>query len=142
MYRLSEVLKDRNLFFVEKHQTVCDVARRMAALNVGAILVLENGQVRGIFSERDLLTRVVVAGMNPDTTQVGRVMSTDLATIEESASSEDAMEMMRRKSCRHLPVMRGPKVVGMVSMRDLMHLELESQTEEIQQMRAYIHGSA
>jgi CBS domain-containing protein len=114
----------------------------MSALNVGAILVLEDNRLEGIFSERDLMTRVVVAGLNPDATPVGQVMSTHLATIQEDATIDDAMEMMQRRNCRHLPVMRGTTVVGMVSMRDLMNVELERKTEEIQQMRAYIHGSA
>ena len=66
----------------------------------------------------------------------------DLATIDELAPIEDAMEKMRRCNCRHLPVMRGSHVVAFLSMRDLMNWELERKTEELHQMRAYIHGSA
>ncbi len=141
MSRLKDLLKDRHRFHIEPAVTVGDAARRMSEIRVGAILVLEEGRLRGLFSERDLMTRVVAAGRNPEQTPVGDVMSTELATIEESASSEDAMELMRRHSCRHLPVMRGADVVGMISMRDLMNYELERKTEEIQHMRAYITGN-
>ena len=141
MNRLIDLLHDRQMFFVEPARTVWEVACKMSDLHVGAILVLEDGQLRGLFSERDLMTRVVVAGRNPGQTPVREVMSTELATIEETATSDDAMEMMRRQNCRHLPVTRGPAVVGMISMRDLMNYELERKTDEIQHMRAYISSS-
>ena len=142
MNRLSDLLRDRQMFHVEPARTVSEVARRMSELSVGAVLVLENGRLCGLFSERDLMTRVVVAGRNPDETLLREVMSTELATIEESATSEEAMELMRRNKCRHLPVTSGPEVVGMISMRDLMNYELERKTEEIQHMRAYMAGNA
>lgn len=138
MNSLKDLLRDRQLFFVEPAWTVSQVARRMSELPVGAILVLEQGQLRGLFSERDLMMRVVVAGLNPDQTPVGDVMSTELATIEETATSGSAMEMMQHHNCRHLPVTRGPVVVGMISMRDLMNHELELKIEENRHMRAYI----
>jgi len=115
----------------------------MAELHVGAILVVnDDGELRGVFSERDLMTRVVIEGLQPDTTPVGRVMSTNISTVDESASLEDAMESMKAHGCRHLPVMREEKVVGFLSMRDLMNHELAHKTEELHHMRAYIHGSA
>ena len=142
MNRISDLLRDRRMFHVEPARTVSEVARRMSEMRVGAVLVLEAGQLCGLFSERDLMTRVVAEGRDPDVTLLHEVMSTELATIEESATSEEAMEMMQRHKCRHLPVKRGPEVVGMISMRDLMNYELERKTEEIQHMRAYIAGNA
>jgi CBS domain-containing protein len=114
----------------------------MAELNVGAILVVHDGELRGVFSERDLMTRVVIAGLRPDATPVGNVMSTNIRTIAEEASLEEAMESMKAHGCRHLPVMRDTKVIGFLSMRDLMNQELAHKTEELHHMRAYIHGSA
>ena len=142
MSRVRDILQQRELFSVDEAQSVCDVARHMAELNVGAILVVRDGELRGVFSERDLMTRVVIAGLPPDSTPVEQVMSTNICTIEESASVEDAMESMKSHGCRHLPVMRDTKVVGFLSMRDLMHHELAHKTEELHHMRAYIHGSA
>src|SRR5919109_4221228 len=124
MSRVRDILHQRELFSVEESQSVCDVAKHMAELHVGAILVGHDGELRGVFSERDLMTRVVIAGLQPDTTPVGQVMSTDISTIDESASLEEAMERMKAHGCRHLPVMRETKVVGFLSMRDVMHHEL------------------
>ncbi|MDX2154755.1 MAG: CBS domain-containing protein [Bryobacteraceae bacterium] len=141
MIRLRNILQDRELFFVEPHQTVLEVAQTMSRLKVGAILVVDGDRLSGIFSERDLMTRVVVPGRDAATTPVGDVMSTHLATIDESATSSEAMERMHEHKCRHLPVLSGGRVTGMISMRDLMDVELENKVEEIQQMRAYIAGS-
>lgn len=142
MIRVKDIIRDRELFCADKHQTVTEVARRMAELKVGAILVLDGGQLTGLFSERDLMTRVVLDSLDPAATPVATVMTTDLATIDESASLEQAMASMEAHKCRHLPVMRGSQVVGFLSMRDLMRVELASKTEELDHMRAYIHGSA
>jgi signal-transduction protein with cAMP-binding, CBS, and nucleotidyltransferase domain len=131
---------DRDLYFVEPDRTVAEVTRKMADLEVGAIVVLENGRLRGIFSERDLLLRVVVAGLNPGQTLVSEVMTSRVATIDDSAGIEMAMDSMRANNCRHLPVLRDGEVVGFLSMRDLMHHELARRTEELLRMRAYVHG--
>ncbi len=112
----------------------------MVTLNIGAIVVLEEGRLRGVFSERDLLTRVVMGKLDPETTKVEDVMTSHVATVSESSSIDMAMESMRLHQCRHLPVLRGDEVVGFLSMRDLMHHELTKKTEELLRMRAYIHG--
>jgi CBS domain-containing protein len=134
-------MQDRDLYHVQDTDTVAQVARRMAELHVGAILVFSGDQLRGVFSERDLMKRVVLERMDPDRTPVSRVMSTDIVTVDEEASLEDAMEHMHAHNCRHLPVMRGTGVVGFLSMRDLMNYELARKTEELHHMRAYIHGT-
>ena len=141
MSRVRDIVDDRDLFCVEEHQTVAEVARKMADLHVGAILVLNGQQLRGIFSERDLMRRVVVERRDPTSTPVGEVMTREVATIDEAASIEEAMEAMQTHSCRHLPVTRGSQVAGFLFMRDLMNFELARKTEELHHMRAYI-GSA
>ena len=125
MARLRDIIEGRELYFVGEDSTVLEAARRMAYFGVGAILVLESGSLRGLFSERDLLTRVVAGGLSPDETPMTDVMSTELAVIDESSSVDEALEMMQRNNCRHLPVMRQGAVRGMISMRDLMNFELE-----------------
>jgi len=141
MSRVLDIVRNRELFSVEEHQTVAEVARKMAELHVGAILVLNGAQLRGIFSERDLMKRVVLEQRDPKSTPVGEVMTQEVATIDESASIEEAMEEMQAHKCRHLPVTRGAQVAGFLSMRDLMNYELARKTEELHHMRAYI-GSA
>ena len=142
MSRVRDIIDQRDLFSVEESETVAEVARRMAELHVGAILVLKEDELRGVFSERDLMKRVVLERLDPEKTPVSQVMSTALAVIDELASLEDAMELMRVHECRHLPVMRASRPVGFLSMRDLMNYELARKTEELHHMRAYIHGSA
>ena len=141
MSLVRDIVHHRELFSVEEHETVAGVARRMADLHVGAILVLRGQQLRGVFSERDLMKRVVVEGRDPEKTPVGEVMTSEVATIDEAASIEEAMEAMQTHCCRHLPVTCGSRVAGFLSMRDLMNYELARKTEELHHMRAYI-GSA
>jgi CBS domain-containing protein len=141
MARVQDIVHDRELFHVGERETVADVARRMAELHVGAILVLEGEQLRGVFSERDLMKRVVLERRDPETTGVRDVMSTDVVSIDEEATVEQAMESMQAHNCRHLPVTRGQRVVAFLSMRDLMNFELARKTEELHHMQAYIHGT-
>ena len=138
MSRVSDLIDHRDLFFVEEHDSVAAVARTMADLHVGAILVLNGQELRGVFSERDLMKRVVVEERDPAATRVGEVMTKEVATIDNSASIEQAMEAMQTHNCRHLPVMCGRRVAGFLSMRDLMNFELARKTEELSHMRAYI----
>lgn len=138
MHRLRDILQPRGPAIVSPDASVVEAARRMAERNVGAILVLEGDLLHGIFSERDVMTRVVAAGLDPLSTPVRAVMSTALATIDESANVEQAGKLMDENKCRHLPVMREGKVVGVVSMRDLMHIDIEAKTDEIRHMQAYI----
>ncbi len=142
MARISQILAERELYFVEKDQTVWEVVSKMAALHVGAILVLDQGELSGIFSERDLLTRVVLEGRDPRSVRIADVMTPDPKTIEDTATAEEAIEIMHQHQCRHLPVVRDGRVTKLVSMRDLMYFDLERKTEEIQHMRDYIHGAA
>jgi CBS domain-containing protein len=141
MSNVRDIVGNRVLFSVQESETVAGVARQMADFRVGAILVMGFGQLRGVFSERDLMLRVVIQRLDPETTPVRAVMSTEVATIEETASPEEAMEAMHRHNCRHLPVTRAGDVVGFLSMRDLMDFELARQTEELHHMKAYIHGA-
>ena len=133
---------DRALYFAGPAQTVAEVARQMAQLQVGAIVIVDGGNLKGVFSERDLMMRVVIKGLDAETTPVERVMTTAVATVNEEDGVEQAMETMKTRQCRHLPVLRGEQVIGFLSMRDVMHFELERKTEELVRMRAYIHGAA
>lgn len=141
MSRVRDIVQDRQLFYVEETETVTEVARYMAEISVGAILVLKGSTLSGIFSERDLMKRVVLERIDPDSTAVSRVMSRNLVTVDENAALEEAMELMQSNNCRHLPVMREDSVVAFLSMRDLMNYELARKTEELAHMRTYIAGS-
>ena len=142
MSGVQDILQNRELFHVGENDNVASVVRRMAEMRVGAIVVLEGEQLRGVFSERDLMQRVVLERLDPELTPVKDVMSTDIATIDEMASVEEAMEAMHAHNCRHLPVTRGSRVVAFLSMRDLMHHELARKTEELHHMQEYIRGAS
>lgn len=141
MSRVRDIVQDRELYYSEEHETVAAVARKMAELHVGAIVILSGQQLRGVFSERDLMMRVLLEKLDPEQTPVRSVMSVAISTIDESATLEEAMEAMQQHSCRHLPVTRGGNVVSFLSMRDLMNYELARKTEELHHMRAYINGA-
>ena len=142
MSLVRDILQQRNsLFYVEEGDSVAAVVRRMAELSVGAIMVMGSGELRGVFSERDLMWRVVLEGRDPERTAVHQVMTTSVATIDDSATVEQAMEAMQTHGCRHLPVMRGGAVAGFLSMRDVIHHELMQKTEELHHMQVYIHGT-
>jgi len=121
--------------------SVRETTRIMAESHIGAIAVRKGTTIVGVFSERDLMKRVVVECCDPERTAVGLVMSTEVVTIDESASLEEAMEAMQSHNCRHLPVTRGDMVVAFLSMRDLMNYELAQKTEEIHHMRQYISNA-
>src|SRR5208283_5722568 len=141
MSQVRDIVGNRELYCIRETDTVAAAARRMADLQCGAILVLDEGRLRGGFSERDLMRRVVLERRDPETTPVSEVMTVSLVTIEETATAEEAMEQMQAHAIRHLAVMRGDKAVAFLSMRDLMHHELLRQTDELHHMRAYIHGA-
>ena len=141
MHRVRDLLHGRETYSVQDSETVSEVAHRMAGWHVGAILVMSEGELGGVFSERDLMVRVVLAGVDPAVTPVSAVMSRNLATVQDSAPVEAAMEIMHEHNCLHLPVLRGREVAGFLSMRDVMTFELSRKSEELQQMRAYIQGS-
>jgi CBS domain-containing protein len=119
--------------------SVLEVATTMTRAHVGAIPILEGERLVGIFSERDLMTRVVVTGRDPAATQVSEVMTTRVATATLQEHVDACIDRMRSVGCRHLPVVADGRVIGMVSMRDLLRDELAEQGSEIQSLRAYLH---
>jgi CBS domain-containing protein len=141
MPRLKDIIDGRALFSAAPNESIAAVAARMGTLNVGAVPVIEGDQLCGIFSERDLMKRVVLAGLDLQRTRIKDVMSTSLTKAEETTTIEEGLDLMRRCGCRHLPVLSGGRVAGFVSMRDLMLFELERKTDELKHMRSYIQSS-
>ncbi len=139
MHRLRSVLRSRRVISVSPTASVHDAAVTMTQGRVGAIPVLDGERLVGIFSERDLMTRVVVRGLDARTTAVSEVMTSEvtIASLEEHVDA--CLEKMRRVGCRHLPVIEEGHVVGVLSMRDLLRDEIEEQDHEIRDLRAYLH---
>jgi CBS domain-containing protein len=123
------------------NQTVFEVAQAMVERNIGAVPVLRDGVLVGIFSERDLMKRVVVEGRDPRTTTVEEVMTENPLTVTPDENVETCLVIMRRHGFRHLPVCEGPQLRGIVSLRDILLHDLSEKDHEVRMMRAYIQAS-
>ena len=104
MKTIGEIIQGHPLFHVKSSDTVRDVAKMMSDKNVGAVAVLDSGRLVGIFSERDLMKRVVAAGLNPEKTSVVKVMTKDLVVGRPGDDINDALQKMHSIGCRHLPI--------------------------------------
>ena len=138
---IRDLLRNQATISAEAHQNVLEVASLMVEHNIGAVPVLQQGQMIGIFSERDLMVRVVVAGKDPAQTPVSQVMTEDPLTIAPDEPLETCMTLMKRHSFRHLPVCAGRELKGVVSLRDILLHDLDEKDDEVRMMRAYLHSS-
>jgi CBS domain-containing protein len=110
----------------------------MAEKNVGAIAVLDGSRLVGIFSERDVITRVVAKSLDPRTTPVDQVMTKNLIVAEAEENEESCLRKMKAANCRHLPVVSGGNVIGMISLRDLLQVELSERDEKLEYLTSYL----
>jgi CBS domain-containing protein len=136
-----DLINTQETHLADANQPVLDVARAMVERNIGAVPVVRDGLLVGIFSERDLMKRVVVEGRDPRTTRVEQVMTEDPLTVTPDESLETCMLLMRRHGFRHLPVCEGKELRGIVSLRDILLHDLNEKDHEVRMMRAYIQAS-
>ncbi len=139
MTRVGSLVEGQALVVVAHDATVAEAARRMAERNVGAVPVVEGSRVVGVFSERDVLTRVVAAGLDPALTRVQEVMTSDLVVASPADTHEEALRRMQRAGIRHLLVLAEGRLVGIVSLRDLLRVDLDEKEEAITLLNAYVH---
>lgn len=136
--RIEDVLRGQELLCLPPSATVHAAAEEMAARHVATILVTEgNGKLDGIFTERDMVVRVVAAGLDAKTTTLAQVMSRDLVTISRQDTVMTALHEMERQGIRHLPVVEDGRVVGVVSMRDFVGEEVAVVEHEREIVTAY-----
>ncbi|HET9308670.1 MAG TPA: CBS domain-containing protein [Candidatus Sulfotelmatobacter sp.] len=130
MSTLRDLVKDRKLYSIESDRTVLEAARYMMEHNVGALPVLRNGDLAGILSERDIMNRVVAVGRTPGTTAVSEVMTANPRAVAADESIEECLFIMHEFGFRHLPIVEGKQLRGLVSLRDvLMHQAGEMQRQ-------------
>ena len=125
---VPDLVRDQTLTILAPGLPAREAAKAMADRNIGAVLVAEEGRLVGICSERDITQRVVAKGLDANTVRVGDIMTRDPATVGPDDTPTHALALMRRIGCRHLPVMAGERIVGMLSIRDLyaaIHQDLE-----------------
>ncbi|HXC58702.1 MAG TPA: CBS domain-containing protein [Steroidobacteraceae bacterium] len=139
---LSQLLdgKGHAVYSIAPGASVIDAIRSMADNHVGALLVLEGQQIVGIVSERDYARKVILLGRSSATTAVRDIMSSPVFTIGAEETVDDAMRLMTERRIRHLPVLRSGKLIGVLSIGDLVKCVIEDQMHTIEDLRSYIRG--
>jgi CBS domain-containing protein len=132
--------KGSAVFCVPPDITVATAAKEMDRHRVGAILVMEAGRIVGIFTERDVLSRVVAADLDPRTTPIERVMTLDPITIPSCTTVEEVMALFTDKRFRHLPVVDDSRLVGLISIGDILRRMVDAHRYEAEQLKQYIAG--
>ncbi len=138
METIGSFLKDRPLYTISSDKSVAETAQDMAQRNVGALPVVDGERLVGLFSERDVITRVVAKGLDPATTALKDVMTKDLvvATVDEEVTA--CLAKMQQAHCRHLPVVDGERLLGFISLRDLLQKDLSQKTEDLEYLKSYM----
>ena len=139
MTAVGSVIAGQQTVLVPRDATVLEAVRRMTERRIGAVPVVDSGRVVGIFSERDVMSRVVAAGRDPSATPVGDVMTTDLVVASPADDYEACLSLMQRAGVRHLLILRDGRLAGIVSLRDLLRVELDEKDEAITLLNAYVH---
>ncbi len=139
---VSEILnaKGRQTWSISPNHTVLEAIQMMAEKNVGALLVIEAGKLIGIISERDYTRKVILRGKASKDTAVKEILSDTVIQVKPSDSVEDCMRLMTTHRIRHLPVLEGDKVTGIISIGDLVNWIISAQTSTIHQLQTYISG--
>ena len=138
---IYDLVKNQNTYCADVRQSVLEVAQAMVEHNIGAVPVLRDGLLVGVFSERDLMRRVVVEGRHPAHTRIVEVMTEDPLTVSPQEDMDTCRFLMHRHGFRHLPICEGKQLKGMVSLRDVLQHDLSEKDYEMRMMRAYIHST-
>ena len=132
--------KGRHVVSVSPDASVLDAIITMAEKGIGSLLVMEDDRLRGIITERDYARKVIVKGRSSKTTLVSEIMSTTVLSTSSAQSVNECMEVMTEKRIRHLPVLEDNRVIGLISIGDLVRAIISDQQEEIQHLEQYISG--
>jgi CBS domain-containing protein len=143
MKKVADVIarKGGNVTNVTPDTTVLDALRIMADQNIGSVMVMENGQYRGIMTERDYSRKVILNGKSSTDTKVSEIMSSDLPRVTPSDSIDYCMQLMSDKNIRYLPIFDGDRLCGIISINDVVRETILSHEETITQLKDYLHAS-
>ena len=133
--------KGRALHAVPVNVTVFEAVQKMNQHRIGAVLVMNGESLAGIFTERDVLIRVIAASLDPQAIPVRQVMTANVLTVEPEATVQQVMEIFADKRCRHLPVVRGGKLLGLVSIGDVSRWLANAHRAEAESLRQYVAGA-
>jgi len=142
MGQIAEILarQKNQVQTIEPGTTVFDAVRKMVEHNIGSILVADGDDIRGIFTERDYLRRIVLENRTSKTTRVDEVMTPKLVCVDPDRSVEDCLAIITQERIRHLPVMEQGRLVGIVSIGDLVKFLSKERAIEIRYLTDYISG--
>ena len=143
MKSVADLLKTRPtraVVSVRPEQSVLDAIKVLAAEDIGAAVVMAGGRMAGIFSERDYTRKVVLKGRSSDTTRVEEIMTPNVVVVSPRTNTRECMHLMTDKNIRHLPVVEEGRVIGMVSIRDIVSDIIADQDFTIEQLEHYISG--
>jgi CBS domain-containing protein len=132
--------KGRLIYSVPPDAPVLEAIKEMAEHGIGALLVMQNERLMGVVSERDYARKVILLGRSSNETLVSQIMSTPVLTVRPDQSVNECMRIMTESRVRHLPVLEGERVVGVLSIGDLVRAVLEEQQQTIEQLEQYIHS--
>jgi CBS domain-containing protein len=140
MHSIRDIVREKGATVrsIDPSVTVFDALQQMADHGIGALLVLENGKPVGLFSERDYARKLALRGLRSRETPVGAIMSSPVLTIRPDASVQDGLQVMTERFVRHLPVVDGSGVIGMVSIGDLVKAVIQDQQALIEQLESYL----
>ncbi|MBS4027387.1 MAG: CBS domain-containing protein [Ignavibacteriales bacterium] len=138
MATVKSLIQNRPVIVLQRDATVFEAAQIMAEKNIGAIPILDGTRLVGIFSERDIITRVVTKELNPKTVRVESVMTKDLIIADANESEEACLVKMKSANCRHLPVVSGESLLGILSLRDLLQAEIFDREQMVEYLSGYI----
>ncbi|HTS16584.1 MAG TPA: CBS domain-containing protein [Verrucomicrobiae bacterium] len=142
MHTVSELLREKGsqVWTISPDATVYEALQLMAAKNIGSLVVVEEGNITGMFTERDYARKVVLQGRSSKTTAVSELMTTDVLYVNPNDTIENCMAIMTSKRLRHLPVMDGDKLVGVVSIGDIVKVIISEREFTIRELERYITG--
>jgi CBS domain-containing protein len=142
MKPVSELLRQREgtLWHVRPDEWVFEALQVLARHEVGALMVMDGPSLVGVFSERDYTRKVALAGRNSRETRVADIMTREVVTVAPRTGTRECMALMRERRIRHLPVVDGPIVLGMISIRDIMNDIIADHEATIAQLESYIHS--
>ena len=139
MKTLRHIMRHGFLFMLQQETTVADACRMMTAHNVGIVAVLNGERLCGVFSERDVVRRVVDRQLEPARTRLEEVMTSELVVADADEDYQSAMNKMDQANVRHLPVVSGDRLLSMLSIRDLMRVAIEERGAEIEYLKEYLY---
>jgi CBS domain-containing protein len=138
MMTIRELISNRSVYTVDSGATVQAAVEYMAHNNIGAVTVMDGSRLVGIFSERDVINRVIAKGLDPRSTVVASVMTSNLVVARSDETCESCLWKMKQANCRHLPIVEGDTLIGVISLRDLLLVDISEKDDKIEFLNTYM----